>query len=145
MDQSSGSPTGVGADDTDAGVQAFFDRLGRALEAADGRTIGAMWDVPALVVADQGMHAVSSLGEVEQFFSLAALQYQQRGIRQTRAEIVRLDWATDRLAIVRVRWPHLDAAGDEMGEETTTYTLRRGDDGDLKICVAVLHGEPEKH
>jgi hypothetical protein len=145
MDEQRGSSDGLSADEADGGVHVLFDRLGRALGAADGAAIARMWDVPALVVADQGMHAVTALGEIEQFFSLAAAQYQSRGIRGTRAEIVRLDWATDRLAIVRVRWPFLDGGGQEIGEETTTYTLRRNEDGDLRICVAILHGEPAKH
>jgi hypothetical protein len=144
MDEQRGSSDGLSADESE-GVRALFDRLGRALGAADGEAIARLWDVPALVVADQGMHAVSSLGEVEQFFALAAAQYRSRGIRETRPDIVRLDWATGRLVIVRVRWPFLDEDGQEMGEETTTYTLRQGDDGELRICVAVLHGEPAKH
>ena len=55
----------------------------------------------------------------------------------------RLEWVTDRMALVDVRWPWLDADGAENGEESSTYALRRGDDGRLKIRMVVMHGARE--
>jgi hypothetical protein len=121
-------------------VQDFLDRMARALTRGDAHTVATMWDVPALVLDDQAVRAVTSLAEVEQFFSGAKDQYNQRGITDTRAEIEWLEWATDKVAIVEVRWPYLDARGNEVGEETSTYTLRRDERGDLKLRVTVMHG-----
>lgn len=45
--------------------------------------------------------------------------------------------------MVEVRWPYLDADGEERGEETSTYTLRRNDRGELRLRVAVMHGASE--
>ena len=69
-----------------------------------------------------------------------------RGVSRIPApDILRLDWLTNRLAIVEVRWPYLAADGDEVGEETSTYVIRREPDGRLAIRAAVLHGEAATH
>jgi hypothetical protein len=133
------------AEGDDAGVQKFLDTFARALTAGDGRTIATMWDLPALLVWDQGIKAVTERNEVEQFFAGAKDQYNQRGITDTRAQILYLDRVTERIAVAKVRWPYIDARGNEVGEESSTYTLRRGDDGKLKVCVVVMHGETKKH
>ena len=78
-------------------------------------------------------------------FGGAKAQYNARGITDTRPDILRLDWVTHRIAIVEVRWPYLAADGDEVGEETSTYIIRREPDGQLAIRAAVLHGEAATH
>jgi ketosteroid isomerase-like protein len=121
-------------------VQRFLDRFAQALVAGDGRTIARMWGTPALVVDDAAVQVIATQDEVERFFAGAKDQYNARGIVDTRADIERLDWPTDRIAIVRVRWPYVDARGDEHGAETSTYTLRRDDGGDLRLVAVVMHG-----
>jgi hypothetical protein len=44
------------------------------------------------------------------------------------------------LALVEVRWPYLDGQGNEVGEEVSTYVLRRDDTGALKVQVALMQG-----
>jgi hypothetical protein len=99
-----------------------------------------MWEAPALVLGDSMAQPVSSTDELVEFFSGAKEQYNERGVVDTRPEIMRLDWVTERMVIVSVRWPWLDANGRERGDEASTYTLRRGRDGVLKMRVAVMHG-----
>jgi len=36
--------------------------------------------------------------------------------------------------------PHLDGQGNEVGEEVTTYALRRDETGALKVQVALMQG-----
>jgi hypothetical protein len=134
---SSVAPAGRG---TEAEVQGLLDRMARALTSGDGRAAAQLWDTPALVLSDQGVHAVASNAEVQQFFGGAKEQYNQLGIVDTRPEIQRLTWPTQRLAIVEVRWPWLDAHGRESGSETSTYTFRRDDSGQLKLRAVVMHG-----
>ena len=124
----------------DRDVQSYMEILARALSAGDAKTIATLWDVPALVMSDQGVHAVSTRDEVEAFFSGAKEQYAARGIYEARADIQSTDWVTERLVIVRVRWPYVGPTGQEMGEESSTYTLRRDDSGALKMCAIVMHG-----
>lgn len=126
-----------------AEVQEFLDRMGRAVTSGDGRAAAQMWENPALVLGDEQAMAISSSKELEQFFGGAKEQYNAKGITDTRAEIVRLDRPTERIAIVEVRWPYLDSRGSSHGSETSTYTLRRDDKGTLKLRMAVMHGASE--
>lgn len=126
-------------------VQHFLDRLGQALTAGRADVVAKMWEAPAFVVGDAMVHAVGTAGEVEAFFRGAREQYNSLGIVDTRAEIRREQWLTERLVMVEVRWPHLDAKGQEVGSEVSTYTLRVDDDGHLRLRVAVMHGATAPH
>ena len=121
-------------------VQELLEQMARALTSGDGRAAARMWETPALVISDQAVHAVASPGEVEKFFGGAKDQYNQLGIVDTRPDIQHLAWPTQRLAIVEVRWPWLDANGNESGSETSTYIFRRDDGGQLKLRSVVMHG-----
>jgi hypothetical protein len=121
-------------------VQQLLDQFARALTAGEAGKVAALWETPALVMSDQAVQAVGATSEVESFFAGAKDQYNDMGITDTRPEIRRLTWATDRTAIVEVRWPWLNADGRESGSETSTYTLRRDDAGKLKVRVVVMHG-----
>ena len=84
---------------------------------------------------------VQSDEEVEQFFAGAKDMYNERGIVGTRAEIVDLDWVGEDLVIATVRWPYLDQNDRVLGEESSSYTLLRGEDGGFKVRVVTLRGE----
>jgi hypothetical protein len=131
-------------DVSDPEVQEYLDAFARSLTAGDGRTIATMWGLPALVIGADMVQAVSSPNEVEAFFSGAKEQYNTRGISDTRAEIFGLEWIGDRIVVVDVRWPYLDASGNEIGAEASTYTLRRDDSGKLKMHVALMRGVLEE-
>jgi hypothetical protein len=138
--------TATKLDRQDGAVPEFFDRFARALTAGDGREIASMWTVPALVIGDNALRAVNSLQDVEEFFSGAREQYNARGITDTRPEIFGLEWVTDRIVVVDMRWPYLDERGNKMGEEASTYTLRRDDAGNLSCMsrsCAVHRLQPE--
>jgi len=124
----------------DLGVQEFLNGFAEALTEGDGDAIAEMWEMPAFVLGQDMACVVSDPEEVAEFFGGARKQYREIGITNTRAEIVRLDEITDQMSMVRVRWPYLDPDGQEMGAETSTYTLvRRGDH--WKVRIAVLHGK----
>lgn len=126
--------------DRNAQVQEYLNLFSRALVAGDGRTIAGMWGIPALVLGDDTVMAVKTPEEVETFFGGAKDQYNKAGIAATHPDITSLRWLTDRLVVVSVRWPYLDASGDEVGAESSTYTLRRDEQGEFKLFVAVMHG-----
>ena len=125
-------------------VQQFFDRFAQALTSGDVPTVVSLWQVPAYVMSDAEIHPVGSPAEIEQFFGGAKQRYNAQGIVSTRAEIAQLQWPTERIAMVEVRWPYLDAHGREVGEESSSYTLRRNDEGELRLCVTVMHGTAEQ-
>ena len=123
-----------------ADIQEFLEELGRLLVEGNSKAIAAMWGVPALVVHDDGVRAIQSTEEVEKFFEGAKDQYNARGITSTYPEVQATNWISDRVVIVEVRWPWVDANGKSRGYETSTYTLRRDDGQALKLHVAVMHG-----
>ena len=124
----------------DEEVQGFLDRFAAALTGGDTATVAGMWETPALVLGDEMGQTVESRQEIERFFAGAKEDYNRRGITGTRADIQGLEWATERIAIVTVRWPYLDDGGRERGEESSTYVLRRDDQGSLRLRVAVMRG-----
>jgi hypothetical protein len=123
-----------------AAVQDLLDRFARALTSGDGRGAASLWETPAFVLGDEIVMPVASPEEVERFFGGAREQYNSRGITDTRGEIQRLDWVSDRIAIVDVRWPYLGATGKEVGAESSTYVLRKDDTGALRIRAVVMRG-----
>ena len=129
----------------DTGVQDYLEQLGHALTTGDVKTVASLWETPALVLSDNDALAVMGTEQVENFFAGAKNDYNSRGITDTRPIIVRQQWASHRIAIVEVRWPWLDAQGNEIGAETSTYTLRRDENGMLKMRCVVMHGALEPH
>ena len=136
-------PAEVGPDN--AALRALLAKLARAVTSGDGKAAAAIWATPALVIGDDMALTVASSADIQEVFGGAKAQYNARGITDTRPDILRLDWVTHRIAIVEVRWPYLAADGDEVGEETSTYIIRREPDGQLAIRAAVLHGEATTH
>lgn len=138
-------PRGVKiAGDLRGEVQQFLERMGHALVAGDGATVATFWGVPAIVISDHGVVAVSSLEQISAFFSGAKQQYVEQGIASTRPDLVDLERIGERLVIATVRWPYLDASGRERGgAERSDYTLRRNDRGELEVrCVLMRGVEP---
>jgi hypothetical protein len=136
---------GEGRARDDAAVRALLQRMARALTIGDAATLASLWAAPALIVGPDGTQAIGTVEELTEIFGGAKDQYNARGVVDTRPDVVSLRWATDCIAIVEVRWPWLDDHGNEVGEETSTYTItREGIDG-LKIRVAVMHGAVTKH
>jgi ketosteroid isomerase-like protein len=124
----------------DLGVKDFLDRFAEAFTSGDGEAVATLWDTPAFVLSADMARPVNEASEVAEFFGGSREQYNEIGITGTRAEIVRLDEISDHLVMVRVRWPYLDNSGNEMGAETSTYTLARKGDGGWKIRISVMHG-----
>lgn len=126
-------------------VQDFLDRFERALTGGNTKTLSELWEVPAFVIGDSMVKVINSSGEIEKFFGGAKDEYNKRGISGTRAEIQRLEWISDNLLVVDVRWPYLSANGEELGEESSTYTLLRDKDGKLRLRSALMRGSSEPH
>ena len=124
-----------------ASVQLYLDRFAEAMTSGDTKAMAKLWGVPAFVIGSQHAQVVQSEQEVEQFFAGAKDMYNERGIVDTRAEILDLDWVGEDLVIAHVRWPYLDQNDRVLGEESSSYTLLRGEDGGFKARVVTLRGE----
>jgi len=113
------------------------------MTSGDTRAMVKLWGVPAFVIGAQEARALQSEADVERFFEGAKDLYNERGIVSTRAEIAHLDWVSNDLVIVTVRWPYLDGIDRVLGEESSSYTLLRGEDGSFKVRVVTLRGQVE--
>jgi hypothetical protein len=118
-----------------------LDRFADAMTTGDTRAMAKLWGVPAFVIGSHDARVVQSEDEVEQFFAGAKDLYNDRGIVSTRAEILELDWVGTDLVIAKVRWPYLDQNDRVLGEESSSYTLLRGEDGGFKARVVTMRGE----
>jgi hypothetical protein len=141
----SGADARAAAGPDNSAVREVLDRLAGAVTAGDARAAARLWGTPALVLSDGMAWGIATRTEVEDFFAGAKQQYNARGIVDTRPDILRVQWLTDRIAVAEVRWPYIDVNGDEVGAESSTYILRREDDGEFLIRATVPQGEATRH
>lgn len=126
-------------------LQRFFDDFSRDLTSGDGRAAAARFEYPAvMIMSDVGKYGGNQVlqdeGTVASFFDKAPEQYHAKGIEQTTANLEDIEWIAPDLALVRVRFPYLDAQGDDMGDgETSVYVVRKTG-LDFAICTAVTLG-----
>jgi hypothetical protein len=125
----------------DAQVDALLEAVASAVTTGNGRGAAECWAVPAFVVGAGHELVVASLDDVADHFGHAREQYNARGIGDTRPDVQWLEWIGEDLALVEVRWPWLDAQGEEHGSETSTYLLKRDSSGAMKLRVAVMHDD----
>jgi len=118
-------------------IRDVLERIGIALSAGDLHSLSNCWEVPALVLSDQGAIAVAEVSEIEKFFAQAIEWYHSQGILSTRPELDRVDMLSESLAAVDVRWPSFDASGIEKYSERSHYILQVGKDGQVRIRVAL--------
>jgi len=118
-------------------IAAFLESYGAALNAGDIPTVVAAWDLPALVLADQGALSVVAADEVERFFIDTVAYYHARGIALSRPHILCCEALGQRLVSVDARWASLDAAGVELSSETSRYILNLSPDGQWRFRVAI--------
>jgi len=121
-------------------VQDLLDRYTKALTEGDGDAAAAMWEAPAYVIGPDVVMAVDRPQAIAYYFGQAKEAYNAQGIESTRPEILDEEWLGDRVVVVRIRWPYLDASGREIGAERSDYTLRRGDSGALAIRCVLMRG-----
>lgn len=124
-----------------ASVQEYFDRFAAAMTSGDTKAMLKLWGLPAFVLGKYEARVVQSESEVEQFFNVAKDMYNQRGITRTSADVIGLDWVDSDLVVATVRWPYLDDQDQELGEETASYTLLRGENGSFKTRSVLLRSQ----
>jgi ketosteroid isomerase-like protein len=124
-------------------VHQLLTRYAHALVTGDAKTVARTWAVPSILISNDAVHAISTRDEIEAFFAGAKAQYNEKGIFDTYPDIQAEDWIGDKIVVVEVRWPWVDASGEQRGAEASDYTLRRNDKGELEIvCVLMRSPEP---
>ena len=129
----------------DPSIQETLDALCVAMTAGDGQACADLWMSPGVFISDDMLKAIDDPAVIAEWFGGAKALYADKGIVDTRAEIENIEWLTDKLVLVSTRFPYLDEQGEEHGDERSTYTMRKQDDGSFKFCVAMMRGasEPE--
>ena len=126
----------------ESAIRTMLQRFAHAFTSGDGSGAAACWEVPALVVSDEGSRAVGALSEVAAFFAGAKEQYNRHGVTGTRVDVLGMVWHSERVASVTVRWPWLDAQGKDVGRSETSMYIVRVTRGEAKICAVVMAGTP---
>lgn len=76
-------------------IKQSLERYGEALGTGDLASITGCWEIPGLVLADDGAITMSDKGQIEGFFARAIGWYQSRGLMATRPELERAVALTD--------------------------------------------------
>lgn len=126
-------------------VQAFLERFAVCLTSGDGDGVVHCFELPALMAMADTKHGPSQVLQEPQkvagFFEQAPEQYHAKGIETTFPLIETLEWADEGIGVVRVRFPYVDADGNDLGDgESSLYVLRRDPNGELAILAAVALG-----
>jgi hypothetical protein len=118
-------------------LEAFIEAYGKAITSSDMEKVADSWEIPALVLSDQGTTVVKTKEEVMGFFEKAAASYRSQGRTSTIGEIISKEHLTKSIVAVDVRWPSFDDQGKAKAVEMSHYLLRIGDDGKPRIQVAL--------
>jgi hypothetical protein len=119
-----------------------LEKIGAALGSGDARAVAALWDVPGLVLANQGGRAIESREQVAAFFEHAIRSYREQGTSGAVPESQGITWITDRIAAVSVDWIGTDAHGAARTRESSFYLMRVGDDDVARVQVAMPRTGP---
>ena len=118
-------------------VRVMLERYGAAMSSGNLHVISNTWAIPALVLSDDGALAVTNPSEIEAFFAQGIEYYRSQGLMTTRPELERVEMLNDTIASVDVRWPVYDSSGVEASSERSHYILHLGQDGQIRIRVAL--------
>jgi hypothetical protein len=128
----------------DKEVQDVLDQIAASITAGDGETVADLWETPGFVIGPSMALVLNSRAECAKMFSGGKEQYNAKGISDTRAEVLGLEWIGNDVVIAKVRWPYLDKKGREIGGERSDYTFRRDGEGTLKVREVLMRGEEAK-
>ena len=129
------APAGAIMDETR--IREFLESFGKALTSGDVEGIAKCWEVPALVLSDEGSVAVSAVSQVATFFAGAVEWYRSEGLVATRPVLERVERLSEKLSAVDVRWLAFDVEGKEKAAEYSHYILHLGEDGLPYIRLAL--------
>jgi hypothetical protein len=124
---------------TEAEVRAFLVDYGAALGRSDLAAVTAAWQVPAMILADQGARLVSEAAAITQFFGAAVPWYRSQGLMGVHLAEARIEPLGERLVEVDARWAAYGADGAPRpdGDEHSRYILYQDDEGKLRFLVAI--------
>lgn len=90
-----------------------------------------------MILSDEGAAVLAEANQIENLFAGATEWYRSQGLVSTKPELERVDMLSEKLASVDVRWPAFDGSGQEKSSERSHYILQIGQDGQVRIRVAL--------
>ena len=124
---------------TDA--RAFFDRFGRAFEAADGDAVAACFALPALLTRDGVPTEIADADALRASVAELLRVHEQAGVTRIRAASVVVLEQAEAHTVVRVDWQlerEADSGPQPPWRYATTYVVLP----DERIAAALTHGSP---
>jgi len=118
-------------------VLLFLERLGKALTDGNIHAFATYWEIPALILSDQGDRPITDRNELEAYFAHAVEWYRARGLVFTEPDLQRVEQLSDRLVAIDVQWRAFNAEDVEQVGERWHFILRFEADGDPLIRVAI--------
>jgi hypothetical protein len=116
---------------TKGSIGEMLDRLGKAVSSGDLKGVSACYAFPGLFLVGEEATVFEEPAQFEELFAKGREWYVDRGIVETRADILRFDPITDEIASVDIRWPGFDKNGTEIYSETSHYILQLADNEPL--------------
>lgn len=129
-----------------AGLQEFLEEFAQALTSGDGEAAAACFEYPcAMVMSDPEAygpnHVFQDQETAARFFAEAPRMDHERGIEDTFPGVEQVQDLGSGLLLARVRFPYIDADGNDMGDgETSLYVLRRRPQEGYAIASVVTLG-----
>jgi hypothetical protein len=138
------SPSTSQTSDTTALVPLLAEFL-RHLSVGDARAAAELWDVPALILGDEHVHGPLSRERLAEVLAdtpgPGALERRPQRDPGTPVELLveRVEWTSQRVATILVRWPRLPRGGVLHGVEAATFLVRSDELSQPKIRGLLLH------
>lgn len=133
-------------DTSDSGAQvSTLNEFFRHLSRGDAHAAAALWDVPALILGDEHAHGPMSRDRLAEVLAdmpgPAPLEARPsvEGDAPIELSIDRVEWTSQRVALVEARWRPLPRGGLLHGIEVATFLLRSDELGHPKIRGLLLH------
>ncbi|MFK0402545.1 hypothetical protein ACIQTT_09470 [Microbacterium sp. NPDC090225] len=124
-------------------LQDFFGRYAANLTSFDAEASARLWTEPGVIVDDRASMVAESRESMVEGLTMSYPLYKKLGLVSVRHEVLDSTDVSEKLAIVRVRFVFLDAAGDGLTDTTSYYLLRDGGSG-LQATVCIETDAAEK-
>ena len=118
-------------------LETFIENYGGALSSGDLNNIAECWEIPSLVMSEQGAVSIATKEDLKAFFEQAGASYREQGHASTVGEIISKEYLTKYIVAVDVRWPSFDDRGETRAVEMSHYLLRVGEDSKPRIQVGL--------
>jgi hypothetical protein len=125
-------------------LETFLDDYAKALNTFDTKNIGHFFLSPTIIMNDKSKKVMNSEEELEQASSQMFAKLSQAGMKKFVPKLQQTVRLSDTLFFSKMRWQFYDDKDQLCFGCTTSYTLQKMPDKQLKIIVAVIDDDENK-